>query len=80
MYEEQKRFPQDLREVGSSGQTASLTNLARAMQVQLPQSQEVDREMMKSQLYQMMGMPYRSRVKDALERDLMTQQDPWMMR
>jgi len=80
MYEEEKRFPQDLREVGASGSTAELGNLARSMGVQLPQSQEVDREMMKSQLYQMMGMPYRSRVKDALERDLMTQQDPWAMR
>lgn len=79
-YEEAKRFPQDLREVGSTGQSAQLANVARSMGVQLPQSQEVDRETMKSQLYQMMGMPYRSRVKDALERDLMTQQDPWMMR
>jgi hypothetical protein len=79
-YEEEKRFPQDLREVGSTGQSAQLGNLARSMGVQLPQSQEVAREVMKSQLYQMMGMPYRSRVKDALQRDLATEREPWQMR
>jgi len=79
-YEEQKRFPQDLREVGSSGQAPALAQVARAMGVALPQSQEVDRELMKSQLYQMMGMPYRSRVMDAMKRDLATQQEPWMIR
>lgn len=79
-YEEEKRFPQDLREVGSTGQSAQLGNLARSMGMQLPQSQEVAREVMKSQLYQMMGMPYRSRVKDALQRDLATEREPWQMR
>lgn len=79
-YEEEKRLPPDLRRTATAQTAEPLGQLARAMGVNLPQSQEVDRELLKQGVYRLMGLPTRSRLTSAYQTDLETAQDPYSFR
>jgi hypothetical protein len=80
LYEEQRVMPKDIREVATPRTTAGLSELAKAMGVRLPQSQEVEREMLKQNVMRQMGMSPASRLRQAMLEDYRSEADPWGLR
>lgn len=80
LFEEQKTFPKDIREVATPQTTAGLSQLAKAMGVRLPASQEVEREMLKQEVMRRMGMSPASQMRQAMAEDYSAVSDPWQLR
>jgi len=80
LFEEQKTFPKDIREVATPQTTAGLSQLAKAMGVRLPASQEVEREMLKQEVMRRMGMSPASQMRQAMVEDYRVEADPWQLR
>jgi hypothetical protein len=80
LFEEQRTLPKDIREVATPQTAAGLSELAKAMGVRLPASQEVDRELLKQDVMRRMGLSSASRVRQAMQADYLAEMNPWSVR
>ena len=76
LFEEQRTLPKDIREVATPQTAAGLSELAKAMGVRLPASQEVDRELLKQDVMRRMGLSSASRVRQAMQADYLAEMNP----